>query len=185
MIGVRSDPGVGVTPVLFAGAFAGRAAGAAHHGGGDLPRAVAAASRARANSPRRGAERGVVLLQRLDLHVAEEDRGATVFALQADVAFGGQLGHGAAEPLGNVAAIGVLGGGGPLFDVGLRDELAVEQDADERTLGGDGHAVPFAGFLDRLRGRREPAEESAAEPGLGCLGPFPQIGVTSLDSTFD
>lgn len=103
-------------------------------------------------------------------------------ALEADTAFGWHFGpRFALQPFRHLGAVGIEFAVFPLGEVEFVHDFAVEQDGDFRALGGEGHAVPFAGGFDGALGRGLMAEEGAAAQVGGLFLPWLRAVVADLD----
>lgn len=76
------------------------------------------------------------------------------------------------EPFGHLRAVGNKFAVFSLREVDCVHDFAVEYDGDCGALGGEGHAVPFAGGFDGTLGRGLMAEKGTAAPVGGLFLPW-------------
>jgi hypothetical protein len=116
------------------------------------------------------------------LHLPKLNACHCVAALEADATFVGHFSPWLPlEPFGHLRAVGNKFAVFPLREVDCVHDFAVEDDGDCRALGGEGHAVPFAGGFDGALGRWLMAEEGTAPPVGGLFLPWLGAVVADLD----
>lgn len=104
-----------------------------------------------------------------------------MFALETDVPIRLHFRYGLVEPLRHLAAIGIVGAGGPLAHVHRGDFLAVEDHRDRPIFAGDGVSVPFSGLFHGAFTGSKASEDGATLPGFVGLGPFFGMIIGNLD----